>query len=77
MLYLLDGELKDKVKKILVTLNIPLDYKFNIKEILELIKNDKKTNNNKIDLIKVNTIGTTEIINVDLEEIERILKEGE
>jgi 3-dehydroquinate synthase len=69
--------LKIKVKNILNKLNIPLNYSVNKEEVLNLIKNDKKRNDDKISLIKINYIERYVIEDVNLETIERMLERGE
>ena len=69
--------LKIKVKNILNKLNIPLNYSINKEEVLNLIKNDKKRNDDKISLIKINYIERYVIEDVNLETIERMLERGE
>ena len=66
-----------KVKNILNKLNIPLNYSINKEEVLNLIKNDKKRNDDKISLIKINYIERYVIEDVNLETIERMLERGE
>ena len=67
----------DLIKNVRNKLNIPLNYSINKEEVLNLIKNDKKRNNDKISLIKINYIERYVIEDVNLETIERMLERGE
>mgnify|MGYP003313849320 CR=1 FL=1 len=75
MISVLNNELKERVKKIITSLNIPFDYKVNKEEVINLIKNDKKTNGEYIDLIIVKEVGNALIKKVKINELEEILKE--
>lgn len=78
LMYVINNPLlKIKVKNILNKLNIPLNYSINKEEVLNLIKNDKKRNDDKISLIKINYIERYVIEDVNLETIERMLERGE
>ena len=75
MLYMLSGVQKDEIKAIINKLNIPLNYYINNLDVINLIKNDKKVSNNKIDMIVIKNKKVT-IESKELKEIEKILKEG-
>ena len=77
ILYLLKGDLKKQIYNILNKLNIPLKYSLNKDEVIQLIKNDKKINNDYLDLIVVEEIGQAKIQKITIEEIKEILKEEE
>ena len=76
MLKLLKGDLKEKVKDILLSLEVPFDYEVDFISAIELIKNDKKVNGEYLDLVILDGINNPKITKVSLKEIERILKEG-
>ena len=76
MYYVLNGNLKEKMKDILNLLKINVDHKFNKDKVLKLVMNDKKVNINTIDLITVEELGKANITNIDIKKIEAILKEG-
>ena len=77
MLYLLDKDTKKEIQKILKNLDIPYNYSIEISKVLSNIKNDKKFNKNYLDLVVLKSIGEIEIKKVTIDEIEKILKEGE
>lgn len=75
MLTLLKGELKVRVKDILMNLNIPFDYLIDEESVINLIKNDKKIYGEYLDLIVVKEIGKAEISRIKIDGIKEILKE--
>ena len=76
MYYVLDKDLKDKMKDILNLLKINVNYEINKDKVLNLVMNDKKVINNTLDLITVEELGKAKITNVEISKIETILKEG-
>lgn len=76
MLYFLNSEYKDEVKKIIEKLIGKIDYKLNIEKAMELIANDKKATNSGIDVVVVEKIGKAEIKNYSLNSLKELL-EGE
>lgn len=78
LMYVINNPLlKIRVKNILNKLNIPLNYFIDKEEVFNLIKNDKKRNDDKISLVKVNYIERYVIEDVNLETIEKMLERGE
>ena len=78
LMYVINNPLlKIRVKNILNKLNIPTNYFINKEEVFNLIKNDKKRNDDKISLVKVNYIERYVIEDVNLETIEKMLERGE
>ena len=78
LMYVINNPLlKIRVKSILNKLNIPLNYFIDKEEVFNLIKNDKKRNDDKISLVKVNYIERYVIEDVNLETIEKMLERGE
>ena len=78
LMYVINNPLlKIRVKSILNKLNIPLNYFIDREEVFNLIKNDKKRNDDKISLVKVNYIERYVIEDVNLETIEKMLERGE
>ena len=78
LMYVINNPLlKIRVKNILNKLNIPLNYFIDREEVFNLIKNDKKRNDDKISLVKVNYIERYVIEDVNLETIEKMLERGE
>ncbi len=76
LLYVLNDDLKKKVKSILERLEIPLNYSFDKKKILELIKNDKKVIDRQIELIMLDKINKPKIEKISFEEVEKLLERG-
>ena len=78
LMYVINNPLlKIRVRNILNKLNIPLNYFIDKEEVFNLIKNDKKRNDNMISLIKINYIERYVIEDVNLETIEKMLERSE
>lgn len=73
MMYMLGNHLKESVFHILEKMNIDVNHKEDSEQIYKLILNDKKFNDNRISIIRVNEIEKAFIENVNMEEIYKIL----
>ena len=73
MLYFSDGNVKKEIEDILKKYNLPLTCNFNKEKVIELIKHDKKSSGDTISTIHVNKIGTYEIIDMSINEIENLI----
>ncbi len=73
MLYLLSGDLKERVKKILKKYNLPVDSNINSDELYSYILRDKKRSGDYISIIKVEQVGTYIIEKIKIEEIKKYL----
>ena len=70
MMYILDNpELKQRVGSILKKLNQPSCHMENPENILNLIKNDKKADHGRINVVLADEIGKAYIKNIDIEEL--------
>jgi len=61
------------IKNILVRLKCPIKNRIRFNEIINIITNDKKVHDEKIDLIFVNKIGKAEIKTVDIKEMKGLV----
>ena len=76
MTYFVSQEVKARLIPLLKRFSLPYEDEFNVKDIMEKIKHDKKANNdNSIDIIYVPEIGRYEIKKMSLEELERKIGE--
>ena len=73
MLYFSDGDVKKEIEDVLKKYNLPLTCNFNNEKVIELIKHDKKSSGDTISTIHVNKIGTYEIIDMSINEIENLI----
>ncbi len=76
MLYITEGMVKDRIKKLLIKYNIPTTCEADSCELMKYIVHDKKASNGSVDLILCNRIGTFDIKKVPVETLKNIL-EGE
>lgn len=75
MLIALYGQpLFEKLKNILVKMDCPIIKKLEINSVIQYIKNDKKACKSGISFIKIKNICEPEILNLSIEEIERMAK---
>ncbi len=74
MLYMMPNDLKERVIKILKKYNLPTTIDFDIDKLLKLIYLDKKSIDNKIDIVFVKEIGTYEIRNIKISDLKNYLK---
>ncbi len=75
MIPFLDGKLKDEVKNILYKYLNKESINIDIEKYLELIKEDKKIKNDKINIIYANDIMDIEIKEISLEELREKINE--
>lgn len=69
-------EVKPKLLKVLEHLNLLNNISINKSQLKEAVKHDKKAYGNKISIVKVNKIGTYEIEETDIKNIENLLEEA-
>lgn len=73
MVVLDDEEIKKRLASILHKLDISTSCDANRNEILNLLLNDKKANQDMIDLIKVDKIGEAKIVNMPIKALEKYI----
>ncbi len=73
MLYFSSKDVKERLIKVLDKYNLNNPYEYDKNEILSLISHDKKSENDKIKVIKVDEIGTYKIDYLSLSEIGELL----
>ena len=76
MMTILDNEgIKNRLKNVLMKLNLPTTCEADKERIVELIKNDKKANHDLVSIIQVDEIGKSHIEEWTMDEIRRKLYE--
>ena len=73
MLYFSSPTVKTEIENILKKYNLPTRFNVEKNKIVEFTKHDKKSNSNSISTIFVNKIGTYEIRNLTIDEIDNII----
>lgn len=68
-----DREIKERLRKVLVKYNLPVNADYDEEELMNIIRHDKKGKGNQIDLIKLKEIGEAVIKTVDYEDIRRLI----
>lgn len=62
-------ELKERLRRILERMNIPLHAPYDVEEVISFIKNDKKANGEYITVVKVEKLGEAELADMKIEEL--------
>lgn len=66
-------EIRRRLKNVLTKYSLPTDCIYDTKEIMKIIKHDKKASGGKIDVVVLNKIGEAKIKSVDFKYLEDIL----
>ena len=75
MMAVMENEaLKERLKNVLLKLNVPLETKIDPEAILNLIQKDKKVSEDHITLVLVEKLGQAELKEVPLQTLKKYLK---
>ena len=66
-----DEQLKELLKSILKKMEIPLDVTYEIQEVIDFIKKDKKASGDQITIVQVREIGKAELIDMKIEDMRK------
>ena len=66
-----DEQLKERLKSILKKMEIPLDVPYEIQEVIDFIKKDKKARGDQITIVQVREIGKAELIDMKIEDMRK------
>ena len=73
MLYVVSEQIKEKLEKVFNKYELKTTVSYDKDKLISYVIHDKKANNNFVEMVKVNKIGTFEINNVSIEEIKEML----
>ena len=73
MKILKNEDIKERLKKILLKLNLPIENDASPDKVYEYALKDKKTNKNSITIVEVNEIGKAELKDISLEELKELI----
>ena len=73
MLYFSSDVVKNDIKNILTKYELPTSCNFNKEEVIELIKHDKKANNDTISTVYVEKIGDFKFNDLTIDEIKKLI----
>lgn len=76
LFFIKDEHLKQRVLNVYEKLGIRKTVPYDVKQVLSIMKNDKKANANQVDVVTVQTCGEAMIETLRFEEIEEILRGG-
>ena len=74
MMYLSFGEAKSRIEALLRKYHLPVKDDYDNKELLELIKLDKKAHDDKIKVVIVNKIGSYELKDISFSDLYQIME---
>lgn len=66
-------EIRQRLKNVLTKYSLPTDCIYDTKEVMKIIKHDKKARGDKIDVVVLNKIGEAKIKSVDFKYLEDVL----
>lgn len=64
-----DEEIKERLRKVLLKLEVPLEAEYDVDEVIEFIKKDKKANGDYVTVVQVEKIGEAKLIPVEIESL--------
>ena len=73
MMYVVSEQIKEKLEKVFNKYELKTTISYEKDKLVEYITHDKKANNNYVEMVKVNKIGTFEINNVSIDKIKEML----
>ncbi len=70
MMKILDNkEIKERLRKVLLKLEAPLEAAYDADEVVMFIKKDKKANGNYVTIVQVEEVGKAELIPIEIESL--------
>ncbi len=74
MMYLSSGNAKERIKKLLIKNNLPVESSFDTDSVFEALKHDKKSEGNGVSCVLVKEIGTFDLKYIQYDTILKILQ---
>jgi 3-dehydroquinate synthase len=74
MMFMANGEAKEKIKNLLTKNNLPTETDFNVVSVYEALHHDKKSAGSGVNVVRVKNIGEFEFKFLEYNEIYKILK---
>ena len=74
MLYMAEGEAKERIEKLLRKFGLPTEDPFSVDELMEYAAHDKKKRGGRIKLVRVNEIGSFRFEEAGTEELRSIIQ---
>lgn len=69
MMILENEEIKNRLRKVLLKLNVPLEADYDEDEVISFIKKDKKANGKYVTIVQVDKIGEAKLLPVEIESL--------
>lgn len=69
MMILEKEEIRERLRKVLCKLNIPLCAKYDVEEVIHFIKKDKKANGKYVTVVQVDKVGEAKLLPIEIESL--------
>lgn len=69
MMILENEEIRERLRKVLYKLNVPLSAKYDVEEVIHFIKKDKKANGKYVTVVQVDKVGEAKLLPIEIESL--------
>ena len=69
MMILENEEIRERLRKVLHKLNVPLSAEYDVEEVIHFIKKDKKANGKYVTVVQVDTVGEAKLLPIEIESL--------
>lgn len=69
MMILEKEEIRERLRKVLCKLNVPLSAKYDVEEVIHFIKKDKKANGKYVTVVQVDKVGEAKLLPIEIESL--------
>ncbi len=69
MMILEKEEIRERLRKVLCKLNVPLSAEYDVEEVIHFIKKDKKANGKYVTVVQVDNVGEAKLLPIEIESL--------
>ena len=69
MMILENEEIRERLRKVLYKLNVPLSAEYDVEEVIHFIKKDKKANGKYVTVVQVDKVGEAKLLPIEIESL--------
>lgn len=69
MMILEKEEIRERLRKVLCKLNVPLSASYDVEEVIHFIKKDKKANGKYVTVVQVDKVGEAKLLPIEIESL--------
>ena len=62
-------EIRERLRKVLYKLNVPLSAEYDVEEVIHFIKKDKKANGKYVTVVQVDKVGEAKLLPIEIESL--------